>query len=326
MKKKFISVTIFSLAILFITACAFVPTLTGSGGKEPSDNRAPSATFPSNVVVSGAGVTTINGTYKPTATIYNGKTVYLHSSGNYYIFYCSCFWGWKIYNSTGNTNYFRVKSTQDIPPSGLWHQGCAGWWGGYNIPWVESYEVSGNLWVNGTASSPPYEFYDPDMNAEGNSVYKWYRCVTDNATDDGVEIAGANSKTYVAVGADLDRYLRFEVTPVDRWGKIGTSAKTRHSLIITDTPPSAYEVSGAGSSGANGTYILEGSFNARPMYINTSTGYYIYFGGRCGRWSINDELGGMYAFYRAGSSPFPSTAGWNTCCEGDDPPPTVTQL
>lgn len=58
-----------------------------------------------------------------------------------------------------------------------------------------------------------YQYSDSENDAEGTSIFKWYKGDDISGTDK-VEILGANTKEYTLTLDDLNKYIFFEVTPV----------------------------------------------------------------------------------------------------------------
>ena len=76
----------------------------------------------------------------------------------------------------------------------------------------------------GTVNTGTYDFVDPD-DAEGASTYKWYR--SDNSSGiPASAIAGATGKTYTPVAVDLEKFIGFEVLPVDAQALAGIAVKS----------------------------------------------------------------------------------------------------
>lgn len=64
-----------------------------------------------------------------------------------------------------------------------------------------------------------YQFSDPDGDEEGATQYQWL--ISDSADGDYTEIEGANRKRITLKKEWEDKYLKFSVTPVDKWEGIG---------------------------------------------------------------------------------------------------------
>lgn len=80
------------------------------------------------------------------------------------------------------------------------------------VPVASSVYIQGNL-EYGSIVRGRYTYSDLENNAQGTSLFKWYRA--ESASGQGrVAIPGANMETYVIQLADLGSYISFEVTPV----------------------------------------------------------------------------------------------------------------
>lgn len=108
-----------------------------------------------------------------------------------------------------------------------------------------------------------YTYTDPELDAEGASVYKWYRGAAADGSDKAV-IEGATGKTYTPVASDSDTYIFFEVTPVAAAGTAqGTpvvSAGFRVPKPDADATLSGDELSRALSDGK----LVPVQYAARP--------------------------------------------------------------
>ncbi len=84
--------------------------------------------------------------------------------------------------------------------------------------------ISGVLKV-GEELTGNYTYFEKSNVSQGTSTFKWYR--SDNAQ--GVNkslISGAESVTHTVVAEDQDKYISFEVTPVDTDASSGTAVET----------------------------------------------------------------------------------------------------
>lgn len=57
-----------------------------------------------------------------------------------------------------------------------------------------------------------YEYIDPNGDLEGESTFRWLRADTENG--EYTAISGATGTTYTITEEDIDKYIKFEVTPV----------------------------------------------------------------------------------------------------------------
>ena len=80
-----------------------------------------------------------------------------------------------------------------------------------------------DTWFVGATLAGSYTYSDPENDSEGGTTYQWYRA-DDAAGGNSSVISGANAQSYVAVEADIGKYLGFAVMPVDNLGKTGNEA------------------------------------------------------------------------------------------------------
>lgn len=198
------------------------------------EDQRPSASFYTNgFLVSGSGNSSADQHYIESGTS-NSRTKYSSTGSTSYELFS--FWtladgnGWALNDThiefpanTGLLNFFILSNDQTPPESG---------WSVAGINVIEV-PIRGDVLTDGSTLTANYIFSDPQGDSEGSSTYKWFRC--DNVGDEGVEITGENGITYVIDFAeDNKKYLRFEVTPVDVHGNIGTSVKSSASRMVDD--------------------------------------------------------------------------------------------
>jgi hypothetical protein len=99
-------------------------------------------------------------------------------------------------------------------------------------PTATGVAVSGPPVIYQTLSGD-YVFSDPDGDAEGSSVLKWYRVV--NQTP--VQIPDATESTYTIQDEDLGLPIVFEVTPYDEHGMPGNAVSSTPTVPIEELPP-----------------------------------------------------------------------------------------
>ena len=89
-----------------------------------------------------------------------------------------------------------------------------------------------------------YTYSDLEGDAEGGSIYRWYR--------GGVPISGASLSTYTVAAADVGSVLTFEVTPVAATGtSTGLAVVSSNAINIDNIPPVASSVVLTGDTGGN---------------------------------------------------------------------------
>lgn len=128
-----------------------------------------------------------------------------------------------------------------------------------------------------------YTFSDPNpWDTEGTSHYRWLISSTEDGTY--TAISGATGLTYVPVKDDLGKYVRFEVTPVDRRGLEGAPAVSQATAAIAAKPAtenpggtifqpisddsSVQQVTEAELRQANGTLSLQSGKDTLSLPVN----------------------------------------------------------
>lgn len=90
-------------------------------------------------------------------------------------------------------------------------------------PVASGVTVSGTTNIGDTLTGT-YTYTDAEDDPEGTSTFRWLR--------DDVAIGGATAETYVLVSADIDKTIKFEVTPVATSGALTGSAVTSTGTVI----------------------------------------------------------------------------------------------
>lgn len=131
-------------------------------------------------------------------------------------------------DQTGNiviTSNFPDYENITIPVSG---------YGFYNTaPSVSDVTISGVPVVT-IIQTASYTFNDADMDAEGNSIYQWYR-ITPGVTDP-IPITDATGLTYRIQSVDIGSQIAFKVTPLDIHNMPGTPVVSIPTPIIEPLP------------------------------------------------------------------------------------------
>ncbi|HNP37028.1 MAG TPA: FG-GAP-like repeat-containing protein, partial [Woeseiaceae bacterium] len=130
------------------------------------------------------------------------------------------------------------------------------------VPVASGVTISGNPAV-GSPLTGNYAYSDADGDAEGGSVYRWYRY---DATFCFFRVAElASTRDYTPTGADQGSCLSFEVTPVsqsgppeERTGAAVESAKTS-KIAAQNFPPTASNVTISGTTEVG--YQLTGNYS-----------------------------------------------------------------
>ncbi|QAA34483.1 hypothetical protein [Clostridium manihotivorum] len=109
-----------------------------------------------------------------------------------------------------------------------------------DAPSASAVTLTGTARIGETLSAS-YNYADDENDAEGTSVYKWYRASNADGSDK-VLISGATSKQYTLAAEDGDKYIFFQVTPLaasgQETGKAVLSSASAKVIIPDTTAPS----------------------------------------------------------------------------------------
>lgn len=159
-------------------------------------------------------------------------------------------------------------------------QKCSAWGGpiGANqAPTASSVTITGNA-IQGQTLTGNYTYNDAEGNTQGTSTFRWTR--SDNASGaNETTIAGATSTSYILAAGDINKYIKFYVTPVATTGTlIGTEtgsgfigAVTTPSLISGDVFNEGFE-----SGTANGYFTVttnSANLNTGVVTGNSAAGW-----------------------------------------------------
>jgi len=101
-----------------------------------------------------------------------------------------------------------------IPFSGIYNE----------APVANNVSQSGNFQV-GQVLTGSFVYYDAEGDPQGTSTFKWYRSDDANGLNE-TAITGATANTYTLQAVDLNKYVRFSVTPIALTGTLqGVEAK-----------------------------------------------------------------------------------------------------
>lgn len=124
----------------------------------------------------------------------------------------------------------------------------------------------------GTTLTGHYYYDDADIDAEGSSLYQWYR--------DGVAIASAESKRYTLTASDENKDITFKVTPYDSNNDVGTavisSAITASSTTYSDLYIGNNTTHTVANSDTENHLNITGHNNAEGLYADWNSTLHIY--------------------------------------------------
>ena len=115
---------------------------------------------------------------------------------------------------------------------------------------------NGGTTVVGDSLTGSYTYSDADGDAEGTSTFRWLRS--------GTAIPGATASTYTLVANDNGTSISFEVTPVAATGTITGTAVASSGITITNSAPTASDVSITDDNG--GSTVVGDSLTGNYTY------------------------------------------------------------
>jgi hypothetical protein len=104
-------------------------------------------------------------------------------------------------------------------------------------------DTNGGNVVAGDSLSGSYTYADVDNDVEGTSTFRWLR--------NGSAITNATLSSYTLVSADAGQTLSFEVTPIASTGTTSGSPVTASGVSVTNSAPTASNVSITDTNGGN---------------------------------------------------------------------------
>jgi len=195
-----------------------------------SENQAPVASFANaDYIVLEGGSFEANGLYKQNGTTGNilDGPLYEKISGSYYSIYqyanSSYEAAWAIHSSVVNdltdqeNVFYYIESPASFPPVSRWAAGV----GISPAPEVREYPVHVDN-SDGYVVSAFYEYFDPDGDQEGDTIYTWYSSI-DGQTEWTLVEEGTNRS--FQTGTDLG-FVKVIITPVDSLGVEGASLES----------------------------------------------------------------------------------------------------
>lgn len=115
-------------------------------------------------------------------------------------------------------------------------------------PMASDVAMTGTAQVGQTLTGS-YTYADINGDAEGTSIFSWYRATNASGTDK-IAISGATQSSYVLTPTDLNKYISFEVTPIAQSGiEQGTAVASAYTsrVVEAEAAPVASGVAVSGS-------------------------------------------------------------------------------
>ncbi len=134
---------------------------------------------------------------------------------------------------------------------------------------------AGNLPELGDQLVVTYDYSDTDNDPESGTIFQWYRADDASGTN-ATQIAGATDSTYTVASADLDKFLRVDVTPNDGTD-VGTLVSSSYSEVAaSNQPPSAGTVTITGTPGIGDTLTADYTYSDPESDLESGTTFQWY--------------------------------------------------
>ena len=134
---------------------------------------------------------------------------------------------------------------------------------------------AGNLPELGDQLAVTYNYSDADNDPESGTTFQWYRADDASGTN-AAQIAGATDSIYTVASADLDKFLRVDVTPNDGTDA-GTLVSSSYSEVAaSNQPPSAGTVTITGTPGIGDTLTADYTYSDPESDLESGTTFQWY--------------------------------------------------
>jgi len=134
---------------------------------------------------------------------------------------------------------------------------------------------AGNLPELGDQLAVTYDYSDADNDPESGTTFQWYRADDASGTN-AAQIAGATDSIYTVASADLDKFLRVDVTPNDGTDA-GTLVSSSYSEVAaSNQPPSAGTVTITGTPGIGDTLTADYTYSDPESDLESGTTFQWY--------------------------------------------------
>ncbi|MEQ9513405.1 MAG: BspA family leucine-rich repeat surface protein, partial [Balneola sp.] len=140
---------------------------------------------------------------------------------------------------------------------------------------INNWTNAGNLPELGDQLAVTYDYSDADNDPESGTTFQWYRADDASGTN-AAQIAGATDSIYTVASADLDKFLRVDVTPNDGTDA-GTLVSSSYSEVAaSNQPPSAGTVTITGTPGIGDTLTADYTYSDPEGDLESGTTFQWY--------------------------------------------------
>lgn len=185
-------------------------------------------------------------------------------------------------------------------------QKCSSWGGPVNIaanqaPIATAVNITGATTQNQTLTGN-YTYSDNEGNPEGSTTFRWTRSDTASGSNEAT-IAGANNSTYALTAADINKYIKFYVTPKATSGTI-TGSETGSNFVgsINSLAQTSVQFTSSSSTVSEGIGSTTLTLSIANPSVTTPTSVDVYIAGGTGSAADINNFTTQTVTFPAGSS------------------------
>ncbi|NML56123.1 Calx-beta domain-containing protein [Chryseobacterium cheonjiense] len=183
-------------------------------------------------------------------------------------------------------------------------QKCSAWGGpvGANqAPTASGVSITGTA-IQGQTLTGTYTYNDAEGNVQGTSTFRWTR--SDNASGaNETTIPGATGSSYILAAADINKYIKFYVTPIAATGTLmGTETGSGFTGAIASLPQTSVQFSSASSTVSEGVGTTTLVLSITNPSTTNSTSVDVFISGGTGSLADINNYTTQTVTFPAGSS------------------------
>ncbi|MEC3877672.1 Calx-beta domain-containing protein [Chryseobacterium salviniae] len=185
-------------------------------------------------------------------------------------------------------------------------QKCSSWAGPVNAvvnqaPTASAVSITGTA-VQGQTLTGNYTYNDNEGNTEGSSVFRWTRSDDTSGTNE-TTITGATGSTYILTAADINKYIKFYVTPTATSGTLlGTETGSGFVGAIASLPQTSVQFAAVSSSVSEGVGTTTLVLSITNPSATTATSVEVFISGGTGSATDINNYTTQTVTFPAGSS------------------------
>jgi hypothetical protein len=183
-------------------------------------------------------------------------------------------------------------------------QKCSSWGGSVGAnqaPTASAVSITGTA-IQGQTLTGNYTYNDAEGNAEGTSTFRWTRSDDASGTNE-TTIAGATGSNYVLAAADVNKYIKFYVTPIAASGTLlGTETGSGFIGAVASLPQTSVQFAAVSSSVSEGVGTTNLVLSITNPSATTATSVEVFISGGTGTAADINNYTTQTVTFPAGSS------------------------